>query len=98
MSFQLCDVIIISTTEKLQQFSLVRTKTWKIALSIFALTEERFPIVVIRRLIKMTPMSSLHKNRDYFPLYKIYNRIRHLRQTLVVNVFLGISAQTRFLI
>ena len=42
VSFQLCDIIIISTTEKLQQFSLIRTKTWKIALSIFALTEERF--------------------------------------------------------
>ena len=98
VSFQLCDIIIISTTEKLQQFSLIRTKTLKIALSIFARTQQRFSIVVIRRLIKMTPTSSLHKTGNHFPFYKIYNRIRHLRQKVVVSIFVGISAQTLFLI
>ena len=50
------------------------------------------------QLVKIIAMSFLHKMRKYFLFCRNYNRIRHLRQTIVANVFVGISAQTQFLI
>ena len=35
---------------------------------------------------------------NYFLFCKIYNRIRHVRQTVVASVLVAISAQTKFLI
>ena len=77
-----------------ESFPLTRER----ALPIYAQTQQRFLIVRIRRLVKMTPMSFLHKMRNYLLFCRIYNKIRHPRQIVVANLLVGISAQTRFLI
>ena len=38
------------------------------------------------------------QDENYFPFYRIYKKIRYLRQTVVANVLVGISALTRFVI
>ena len=63
-------------------------------LPIYVQTQQRFLIVWIRRLVKTMPMSFLHKMKNYFLFCRIYNIIRHLRQTVVASVLMGISAQT----
>ena len=63
---------------------------------IYAQTKQKFLIVQIRRLVKITAMFFLHKMRNYFLFCRIYNRIRHLRQTVVVSVLVGISTNTVF--
>ena len=68
------------------------------ALPIYAQAQQRFLVVRIRRLVKMKPMSFLHKMRNYFLFWRIYNRIFHLRQKVVATLLVGIFAQTRFLI
>ena len=72
--------------------------TRECALLIYAQTQQKFLIVRICRLVKMMPMSFLHKMRNYFLFCRIYNRICHLRQTVVASVLMGISAQARVLI
>ena len=71
----------------------VITLTRERALPIYAQTQQMFLIVQISRLVKITPMSFFGKMRNYFLLCRIYNRIRHLRQTVVASVLVGISAQ-----
>ena len=60
----------------------------------YAQTQQRFLVVPIRTLVKEKLMSFHHKMKNSFLFYRIYNRIRHLRLTVVATVLVGISIQT----
>ena len=67
--------------------------TQECAPSFYAQTQQRFLVVPIRTLVKEMLMSFLHKMKNCSLFYRIYNRICHLRITVVATVLVGISAQ-----
>ena len=59
----------------------------------YAQTQQRSLVAPILTLVKESLMSFFHKMKSYFLFYIIYNRIRHLRLTVVATVLVSISAQ-----